>query len=750
MANKSNFLLGYGERLVEQVVVTIAGDKTHPYTFEEARARLAPQIKSAAREIESLPPEACPKGQTVALVTLHPAYLAKTYFPEEFLRTMGANAVGSRAHDVTPEKWTATKAGHPAVTAEIFIAAPRQAFQSLARTIDRLDERTQGAKDLRKIYDFRVQDAKERIKPLRSDAREPLLEIVLHAQPIPEFDFVIEGFEAFLAKLDLKGDFDRRIYAEGLCFMPLRVPRPKVAAVGQFSFLRVAREMPRLRQFRPLTRIVPGFTPFACKLPNNDALAPDAKVAVFDGGVAQGVALDRWVSRKKPPGLGKSVAEFESHGTAVTSSVLFGPLQDGETAPRPYANVDHWRVLDESTAKDDQDELYTVLGRIRDVLQSRAYTFVNLSLGPDLPVEDNEVHAWTAVLDQLLSSGRTLTSIAVGNGGERDRESGNARIQTPADCVNGLSIGACDRSGAKWRRAAYSSVGPGRSPGVVKPDALAFGGSSHEPYWALSTSKAGEAVPVTGTSFAAPTALRSALGIRAHFGDIITPLGLKALLLHGCEESEHDRTEVGWGRVSAEIGDLVLSDDSTAQVLYQGELSPAQWVRMRIPIPRDPLAGLVSFAATFCFATATDPQDPINYTRSGLEVIFRPHDGKRTEWVDKNGKKRKPIHPNSKPFFQAREFYMTETELREDAHKWETTLRHRQSMRGSSLRNPAFDVHYNARSGGRDAKSASPIPYALVVTVHSPRTKNLYNLIVQRYRTILEPLQPAIQIPVRT
>jgi hypothetical protein len=75
---------------------------------------------------------------------------------------------------------------------------------------------------------------------------------------------------------------------------------------------------------------------------------------------------------------------------------------------------------------------------------SRQYQFINLSLGPDLPIEDTEVHAWTSVIDDLLSDGETLMTVAVGNNGEMDRESGNARIQVPSDCVNALAVGACD------------------------------------------------------------------------------------------------------------------------------------------------------------------------------------------------------------------------------------------------------------------------------------------------------------------
>jgi hypothetical protein len=149
---------------------------------------------------------------------------------------------------------------------------------------------------------------------------------------------------------------------------------------------------------------------------------------------------------------------------------------------------------------------------------------------------------------------------------------------------------------------------------------------------------------------------------------------------------------------------------------------------------------MVTVRATFCFATETDPQDPSNYTRSGLEVVFRPHDQK----IGEDG-----IHPNSSWFFQLKE-YQTDTELRRDAHKWETTLHRERRMRGSSLNNPVFDIHYNAREAGGPTHAANKIRYSLIVTVSSPRTPDLYNRVVRAYRTQLQPLTPVIQIPIRT
>jgi hypothetical protein len=745
MAERTNFLIGYGERLATDIPSPAGGaPKKHPYSFGEARRRLAPKVKSTAQEIAALPEEVCPGDQSVALVTLHPTYLAKTYYPADLLKAYGLETVGSRSREVAPEKWTRKKPPESAVTSELFVAGPRRRFQQFAGDIDRLQEANPGAGDLIKIEDFRVQPAEEKLKPFQSDDKEPLLEVVLHAQPIAEDAFILQGFEAFVETLDLTLNLDkRRFFAEGLCFLPLRVPRELAAEVVKFSFLRLAREMPRLRQFRPVARATPGFSPFACKLPTQGPIDRDIRVAVFDGGVKSDGKLDPWVSRKKTKGLGDPVPEFQNHGTAVTSALLFGPLHDGVTAERPYASVDHYRVLDVNTQNDDQFELYSVLERIQDILDSRPkYDFINLSLGPDLPIEDNDVHAWTAVLDQLFADGLTLPAIAVGNSGERDWPSGLARIQTPADCVNALAVGGCDRTGAVWRRAPYSSIGPGRSPGIMKPDGLAFGGSTREPYWVLNAENPGAAMPITGTSFAAPTALRTAIGLRAHFGKLLSPLAIKALLLHGCDDGGHDKAEVGWGRIPADVDAIVMTDEYTAHIVYQGELRPASWVRMQVPIPTETMNGMVVLLATFCFASATDPQDPLNYTRSGLEVRFRPHDKKR--------KDPKQQHADSSHFFQAKDVFVDESDLRADAHKWETTLHKRRSMRGAGLRNPVFDVHYNARIGGRNAKGADKIPYALVLTVHSAKTKELYNKIVQRYRTILEPLRPVVAIPIRT
>ena len=268
MAEHNNFLIGYGERLASDLAAPTGGaPKKHPYSFVEARRRLTPKVKATAIELASLPDEVCPRDKSVALITLHPTYLAKSYYPGELLSTYGLKTIGSRAREVSPDQWTKKNPPESAVTSELFVAGSRSHFQNLATSIERMSGSADGADDLIKIEDFRAQPSLEKLKPFRSDDSEPLLEVILHAQPVREDAFILEGFEAYLDTLGIKLSLDkRRFFAEGLCFLPLRVPREVAEEVVKYSFLRLAREMPRLRQFRPVARATPGFTDFACQL----------------------------------------------------------------------------------------------------------------------------------------------------------------------------------------------------------------------------------------------------------------------------------------------------------------------------------------------------------------------------------------------------------------------------------------------------------------------------------------------------
>ena len=382
-------------------------------------------------------------------MTLHPAYLAKSYFPDQLLDETGLRAVGSRQRIVTPDAWTRKGPPDQTVTAELFVAGPRKTFDRLAKDVTHWTENTRGAADLRKIEDVRTYPISERIRTARAEMAAPFWEIILHASEQEDSDFILDGFREYLKTLDIKVDLDKRLHAQGLCFMPVRVPRKLIEKVAAFSFLRAAREAPRMR---PVVRMSKSAPSFKCKLPDQDVLDPTIRVVVLDGGMPTVPDLTRWSSRLRATGTGKAVSELVEHGLGVTSALLFGPLEQGVGLPRPYAKVEHYRVVDESTADDDSCEYFDVIKRVISILESGRYDFANLSLGPDLPVEEDNIHTWTAMLDQYLKKGSLLMAIAAGNGGEFDHASGNARIQSPADCVNGMAIGSADRNGPGWKR----------------------------------------------------------------------------------------------------------------------------------------------------------------------------------------------------------------------------------------------------------------------------------------------------------
>lgn len=525
-----------------------------------------------------------------------------------------------------------------------------------------------------------------------------------------------------------------------MCFVELEAPVELADDIATFTPVRALRQMPSLRMLRPTFRSS-RVAKEDIALPAAGPVDPNIRVAIFDGGVPKNHPIGKWAKSIEPPGIGKTIGDFQQHGVGVTSAFLFGHIDPAKPVARPYAPVDHYRVLDTAPGQ-NRHELYEVLARIDQVLVEKQYQFVNFSIGPRLPIEDDDVHAWTAVLDDRLSRGTTLATIAVGNDGDGPSKGGFNRIQVPADCVNALAVGSCDSPEERWQRCIFSSVGPGRSPGVVKPDFVEFGGCLQRPFIVVSETPAAALEATEGTSFSAPSVLRLGAGVRAHFGDSLSMLAIRALLIHTAETSDYPCEDVGRGRVARSVQDIVLCDDDTVRVVYQGSIAPTRYIRAPIPVPSGLIPGKVTITATLCYPTGVDPHHPGNYTRAGLEPTFRPHDQKR--------KDPSQVHADSKSFFGKTQSGLMEDELRRDAWKWENCLHTSVTFLGKTLRNPVLDIHYNARLGGRNFAPKEELPYALVISVHARHLDDLYDKIVRKYARQLEALRPVVEIPVTT
>ena len=361
MTKDVRFILGLGEKLTSGVDVPRGGgEKSRPYTLNQSLKALMPLFARAIESVQEIPAEACPGDNAVAAVTLHPAFLAKSYFPQTLLKEANLTPVSSKARTVLPRSAGSTiskqsgagagpgvSEGLGMVTTQLFVAGKRKDIAALPSRLSRIKEGSTLADDIAKVEDFRVPTAAERVRLRPGPDEDLLLEVVLHTTRNHKMQqMVFEGFEAYARTLDLDPDFDRRFEREGLCFLSLRAARDQVTRIAEFTFLRVAREMPRLRQFRPFfPRNLPGMEAFPVRLPASRALDDKIRVAVFDGGLPENHGLDRWVNVHDAPGVGAAVPEYQGHGMAVTSAVLFGPLDEDAPLEVPPAGVDHYCSL---------------------------------------------------------------------------------------------------------------------------------------------------------------------------------------------------------------------------------------------------------------------------------------------------------------------------------------------------------------------------------------------------------------------
>lgn len=215
-------------------------------------------------------------------------------------------------------------------------------------------------------------------------------------------------------------------------------------------------------------------------------------------------------------------------------------------------------------------------------------------------------------------------------------------------------------------------------------------------------------------------------------------------MIHAAEPLDHPRNEVGWGRVPDSHRELMECADTVVKVLYQGEIQPGRYLSVPLPLTRVALQGMVKITATVCFHSKTDPQDPPNYTKSGIEIHFRPHSQRHNESENGVGTVK------TKSFFSASDHYASEQELRRDQHKWETVLKTSKRFRSDSLYEPSFDIHYLAREAGGPSQSGELLKYAMVISIEAAKVGDLYNQVVRSYATILQQLRPRSEIGVST
>lgn len=757
-------LLAGGEQLRQEVErVSGFGPKFHPWTADEARAALRPQIVGLETAFREIVPGL--RGDRLVIeATVVPNYIAASYFPQRLFDEADLVVLGSRP--VSAPYRTERGDERQQLTKTLIVGAT---FRSLTR-LDQLASQDQPTRrearlqdEFRPLQDLHLAAPAEVVR----DAPEAteLYEAVLHPEWNAERREVVpassETFEKWVAFVESLGGHvvDRyRRAVGGLTFVPIVLDHSQLMRAAAFNPLRVLRPMPKLRPL-PLTPLRsvgrPAATPSADPTPSSSE-----RVAVFDGGWDRSCRLTSPFTTLHDLTSEPEHVESVEHGSLVTGATLFGEVDATLPLPRPAFFVDHYRVLPVPPAEQDLD-LNWILDRIVETVRSSGHRLVNLSLGPFLPVDDAEPHRWTSELDQLAVDREVLFVVAVGNNGEGDPAAGLNRVQVPADMANGLAVGACtDGLASGWTRAPYSAVGPGRQGARVKPTGVAFGGDgATNPY--VGVGAGGAWYEGHGTSFAAPL-VTHAVGVllpeastRGSAVDF-----LRAMAVHFADPTELPVEEVGHGRFRPDLRESLACPPESVTVLYRDTLRRGEVVGFPIPMP-DGVAGNVSLRWTLAITSPVDPADAAEYTLAGVELQFRPHarnivftapDNSRTVVVniDRDSARatallREGYRPGENAATRAGRRVRVSEFARRDEGKWETLIHARDRLRATSLLRPRLDLSYFARSRGvlRD-ESAPDLDVTMIVSIDARPGSDVYDRV-----RVLYPVLTPVDVPVR-
>ncbi len=758
------------------------GDKYHPFSYSEVRPRLAEQIQGIRSDVAHLP-DALRGDRVVIQAKLHPNYLAATHHPRVLRADADLVMVGTLPSRGTLRRRSGADE-EDVPTKTLLLSATDDSLNRMSALLGDITPPTPIADEFVRFESFLLPGAERIVKRRRSrDAKQkngeedPDAELVWEAVLHPAIDAngvaSAAAAERVTAKLEqlverLGGEFRRNYLRQvgPLMFVPIRLQRRHLDALERFNPLRGLRPMPQMRRI-PEKRIRSVDFGGADPEPPADLPPPEHRIAVFDGGVdSSHPLLAPFVSEGDLTSAPRD-DELVAHGTLVSSALLYGHIEAGRPLSPPPAYVDHFRVLPAPAHVDADDEPYWVLDQIIATLRAdpNRWQIVNLSLGPeDSAIDDDaDIDRFTAEIDQLVVDLGLTVTVAVGNEGEPTISPlGLDRVMAPSDGVNVLAVGACDDiTPDEPTRAAYSCVGPGR-PGLrVAPLGVAFGGSDALHF--VGADVGGGYQVNMGTSFASPTAARGVATLLATVA--FSPNLARGMAAHfAVRPKKHDLPAVGYGRLRIDYRPLLECEPGAITVVVQDTIERGMTRAYPMPYPLAGISGRVKARWTVSFISPTDPQDAVEYTQAGLEVVMRPNAAAYTMSLKNSGQK--PVDVDLRtdgaliqnlanqgwelslnPKTRSGKAIRSEHTLRDEG-KWETVTRHEDGVNATTLHLPSIWLTYYERAEGQliPKATAGELDFTLIMTIEAKNVPDLYDRVRADARfAVLTPLAAPIR-----
>lgn len=732
-------ILGRGENLVEPITKnTSGGPKAFPRTYEEAKKLVKEELVKVKEDIERIPDEK-KMDDVVIAVRLNEKFLAKSYTPNSFFGALNVENVGSR-------KWITNTGKESKLN---FVKIQPENIDGSLQLLDSI--RTKSFKeDIRKIEEINLLTGGETALGFEENWEKGRVELVLHPYDEPEVVLkklfsLLNITEEELQKVKYKA------YENGPIFVSVNLSKDDLNVVKDFN---------PLRTVHPLDfELNATFTDLMVNkvTPPTTFSTPIKKVGVIDGGVNlrnpffQQVASQNYEVESSPS------EDFTAHGSSVASLILYGDLynlEEGQTVPNPLVGVESIRVF--PTADSTDIDLYEVIDLIEETVPKLEDIDVfNVSVGPSGSILDDDISRFTTALDQLAYDYKKLFVVAVGNSGTKPEPYN--RIQSPADMVNGIGVGAyqIDNAG-NYSRAPYSSIGFGREGCKVKPDFCEHGGSHERPIQVLGTEEYAMK-NVQGTSFASPIVARKAAELMIKSGDVGVLTARSLLTQASSNEIDEINHEIGYGMCAENVDDILMCTKNKVTVIYNNEMSVKNFAKLKIPVPQSCTAKKIKISWTVVVDTPPNPLFVEGYTSTSIEDALHPHEDKYNLY--KEGKTRKKDIVTNKeevkqlmtegwalgsiPASVTPDKFSTESERRDDL-KWDTVAKRSKPFQIRSLKNPFLTFH----ALDRDTLKTR-VRYSVAVTIEALDYQgDLYSEILNEYK-VLQPISVRLEQEIR-
>jgi hypothetical protein len=235
-----------------------------------------------------------------------------------------------------------------------------------------------------------------------------------------------------------------------------------------------------------------------------------------------------------------------------------------------------------------------------------------------------------------------------------------------------------------------------------------------------------------------------------------TALLARALLIHSAEHPDDEPDNfLGHGIVPANLDGLLLCNEKTVTVIFQGDIAAKKMVKLPIMLPPNVVtSGKVAVKWTVAALPPVAPNHPSDYTAMCIEDTFYPNNQvfTYTPKRDAVGGKPRRLHntddaaeirrlradgwkKSALPVSESGNQYPSESERRVQ-YKWEAIVRRSKSKLATSLHEPFLVLHAIPRHG-----ATSRLDYAAIVTISAPKfTGDLYDVVIRRF-TALQPVR---------